>query len=234
MHDVRCHKTRDLIKMDIKLSLVLESKIYRESMAKHLNAERAIEVNQSFSSAIEAIRNINLCQADVLLVDGADENTLQLIQVCKNTPNPKKCIALLCHKESYYKESLADKCVSLGVEGIITNSDSLDDLTACVKTVYSGHLCYPKKVAHLFQNNASRIQNRFSRLSFTRPVLTSRQTIVMQHIANGLSNKEIARTLNIELSTVKNHVHQILERLNVKSRSQAAARFRRPTPSSYS
>lgn len=57
--------------------------------------------------------------------------------------------------------------------------------------------------------------------------LTARQTRVLQLIASGFSNKEIARKLNIQTATVKNHVHQILERLKVKNRCAAASVYRR-------
>jgi hydroxymethylbilane synthase len=57
--------------------------------------------------------------------------------------------------------------------------------------------------------------------------LTSRELEILDLIDQGLSNKEIARRLTIELSTVKNHVHNILEKLNVSRRSEAAAHVRR-------
>ena len=59
-----------------------------------------------------------------------------------------------------------------------------------------------------------------------REQLTTRELGVVAFIADGLSNKEIAARLGIELSTVKNHVHHILEKLRVSKRSQAVARIR--------
>ena len=58
--------------------------------------------------------------------------------------------------------------------------------------------------------------------------LTPRERAIAALVADGLSNKEIAVRLGIELCTVKNHVHHILEKLHVSRRTQAAARFRRP------
>jgi DNA-binding NarL/FixJ family response regulator len=59
------------------------------------------------------------------------------------------------------------------------------------------------------------------------PRLTARERQVVELIDQGLTNKEIARHLGIELSTAKNHVHNILEKLEVRRRSQAAAWVRR-------
>lgn len=213
----------------MKLSLVLESKIYRESISNHLNALHGMSVISSFALAVQATRNIDQCLADVVLIDGNADNVFQLISSIKDT-HPNKKVVLLVFKH----DSLAEKYISMGVEGIVSNNDCLDDLKNCISTVHSGHLCYPNQVADLFQNNATRSQGLVNRMTFKRPILTSRQTIVMQHIAKGLTNKEIARKLNIELSTVKNHVHQILERLQVKNRSQAAAQYRKPTQHLYS
>jgi DNA-binding NarL/FixJ family response regulator len=55
--------------------------------------------------------------------------------------------------------------------------------------------------------------------------LTSREIQILRLISQGLSNKEIARELGISVATVKNHVHSVLEKLGVQSRSQAAARI---------
>lgn len=56
--------------------------------------------------------------------------------------------------------------------------------------------------------------------------LTRRECEILEMIELGLSNKEIARNLNIEVGTVKNYVHNILEKLNVRGRNQAAHRVR--------
>jgi two-component system, NarL family, nitrate/nitrite response regulator NarL len=57
--------------------------------------------------------------------------------------------------------------------------------------------------------------------------LTTRELEVLRLIDEGLSNKEIANALSIELTTVKNHVHHILKKLDVRRRTAAAARARR-------
>jgi DNA-binding NarL/FixJ family response regulator len=58
------------------------------------------------------------------------------------------------------------------------------------------------------------------------PELTQREREILSRLEQGMTNKEIARSLGIELATVKNHVHHVLEKLKVSRRGQAAARAR--------
>jgi len=208
--------------MDIQLSLIIESKIYRESITHYLNSENGISVTHSFNCASQTIRSIDHCDSDIVVIDGSIKDALLLVNTIKDTHIHMNIILLI----NAFDVSFPGKCIALGAEGIVTNSDGLGDLKACIETVHSGHLSYPREMSNLFQGKVSRLARSERLIAGERPVLTRRQSIVMQLIASGLSNKEIARKLNIELSTVKNHVHQILERLQVKSRLEASAQFR--------
>ncbi|WP_158770380.1 response regulator transcription factor [Paraglaciecola sp. L1A13] len=207
--------------MDIELSLIIESRIYREVISSHLNSSKGIKVANTYSSSKQAIRTIDQCFTDIAIIDGSINDVLLLITTIKEVQPLTKIVLIT----SCFGMTLSGEYIALGVEGIITNSDGVDDLKNCIATVHSGHLCYPKEIANLFRSNISSVREIGTQIYDGRPVLTRRQSIVMQLIAIGLSNKEIARRLNIEVSTVKNHVHQILERMHVKSRSEAVARY---------
>jgi DNA-binding NarL/FixJ family response regulator len=85
-------------------------------------------------------------------------------------------------------------------------------------------LCSPQMAATLLRHvTALAAQRRPERL---RAQLTERQSEIVALIADGLTNKEIASRLCIELPTVKNHVHTIFARLDVRRRSEVAARAR--------
>jgi DNA-binding NarL/FixJ family response regulator len=208
--------------MDIQLSLIIECKIYRECITNALNMNGDMSVTHSFSSANQAIRSVDHCESDIILIDGNARDLTHLIDAIHETHPSIKTILLV----NALNSSIFEQYVSLGTEGVVTHSDGLPDLIACILSVHSGHLCYPKEMSRLLKGQLFKPNSQVSREGLERPLLTRRQTIVMELIATGLSNKEIARQLNIELSTVKNHVHQILERLKVKSRLEACARFR--------
>ena len=113
-----------------------------------------------------------------------------------------------------------------GAAAYVTPDGSMEDLASVVQSVERGEvLCSPGMAAGLFRRVAALARER--RLDPIEEKLTARELDVLRLIEEGLSNKEIATALSIELPTVKNHVHRILEKLHVHRRSQAAARARR-------
>ncbi|MDA0167657.1 response regulator transcription factor [Solirubrobacter taibaiensis] len=110
-----------------------------------------------------------------------------------------------------------------GLAGSISAECSLADLHSAIETAARGEaLCSPRAAAVLIQRVASLAGDHARGTTDTQP-LTSRQAEILRLIECGLSNKAIARELCIELATVKNHVHTILEKLHVNRRVEAAA-----------
>jgi two-component system nitrate/nitrite response regulator NarL len=111
----------------------------------------------------------------------------------------------------------------------VTQDASLDDLAGTIRGVLRGELrCPPRIAATLFKRVAALAAPGRPALA---TVLTAREREVLAVLDEGLSNKQIAARLCIEIATVKNHVHHILEKLQVASRSEATAYARRhPQP----
>jgi DNA-binding NarL/FixJ family response regulator len=111
-------------------------------------------------------------------------------------------------------------CAEAGVAGFVPRDGSLEDLVETLKRVVRGEvLCSPRIIGSLFRRVAELAAHPLP------PVgrLTQRELEILGLIDQKLSNKEIARRLTIELSTVKNHVHSILKKLQVRRRADAAA-----------
>jgi two-component system nitrate/nitrite response regulator NarL len=116
-----------------------------------------------------------------------------------------------------------------GVDGFVSRDASLDDLMATVAAVAAGEtLCSPKVAATLLRRVATLAGERHP--AAAHPPLTAREHEIVGLIDQGLSNKEIATRLRIELPTVKNHVHNLLEKLQVHRRGEAAAVVRGAHP----
>ena len=115
-----------------------------------------------------------------------------------------------------------------GVSSYVTREASLDDLVAAVESVGRGELrCSPRAAGSLFRRVARQANGAGPSLASR---LTVREAQIVPLIEQGFSNKEIGCRLGIEVATVKNHIHNLLEKLQVHRRAEAAAKLRHHPP----
>jgi len=111
-----------------------------------------------------------------------------------------------------------------GFAGYVPREAPLDELIEILRGIARGEVRYSRSItAALLHRLAGAASAPTGRMT-----LTPRETEIVRLIDDGLSNREIARRLAIEPATVKNHVHNLLEKLHVSRRGEAAARLRRP------
>ncbi len=119
-------------------------------------------------------------------------------------------------------------CAEAGVACCLTAEASIDDLVAAIGSVARGEApCSPWTAAVLLRRVASLARERRAPVGThvaeaPRPRLTTRELEIVELVDQGLSNKQIAQQLHIELPTVKNHMHRILDKLGVRRRAEAA------------
>jgi DNA-binding NarL/FixJ family response regulator len=106
---------------------------------------------------------------------------------------------------------------------VLSRDASVDDVVRVLQTVAQGWTAWSPKVAEALLNRLASVA-RSNHAPGSR--LTSREREIFALIDRGLSNKEIATELRIELPTVKNHVHNVLSKLNAARRGEAAAMLR--------
>ncbi len=112
-----------------------------------------------------------------------------------------------------------------GICGYLGPESSIHDLIATVRRAAAGEVvCPPRLTALLLNRLADRSTGRVSRAGIH--ALTLREREVVKLLADGLPNKLIARRLRVAVPTVKNHVHSILDKWDVRSRGEAAACYR--------
>jgi DNA-binding NarL/FixJ family response regulator len=133
--------------------------------------------------------------------------------------NPNVRVIVLGSSEDDESDIVA--CAEAGVAGYHMRADSLEDLFDLIDTVAAGKSGYPAQVAAI-------LLRRTSVLTSPQPAvgglaLTAREAQILRMLELGQSNRDIARQLSIAVHTVKNHVHSLLTKLGVSTRTEAAA-----------
>jgi DNA-binding NarL/FixJ family response regulator len=114
-------------------------------------------------------------------------------------------------------------CIEAGAHGCILEETSIDDLKSAIETVLKGELyCTRKTTDLIFAQLAASAEEARVRRRIDPATLTHRELEVLGMVADGFSNKQIAQELHLSLYTVKNHVHNILDKLPANSRHEAA------------
>jgi two-component system, NarL family, nitrate/nitrite response regulator NarL len=112
-------------------------------------------------------------------------------------------------------------CIEAGISGYVPRDGSVEDVVRAVTCALAGEaLCSPRLAASLFSRLASLSSSHAVELPGA--TLTLREREIAELVARGLPNKEIARRLRLGYPTVKNHVHNILQKLNLQRRGEIA------------
>jgi two-component system nitrate/nitrite response regulator NarL len=157
---------------------------------------------------------------DVVLLDVGSPGWLGMPVMLRQVLPDLKVIAIAV--ADVEQEVLA--CAEAGVAGFVSRNGSIQDLVTAVHCAARNELvCSPRIAALLFNRIAASPKGLADRDNGT---LTRREHEIVAFITEGLSNKAIARQLRIQNATVKNHIHSILGKLQVRSRGEVAARMR--------
>jgi DNA-binding NarL/FixJ family response regulator len=194
--------------------------LFRQSLSHVFTVEESyecLELDPENPSLFSVLDEVTL---DVVLVDLnlPEQLAIRVIKhVRDHDPHVKVVVIVssICHSE-------VAECVAAGANGWVHEESSLDDLRSAIDDVRNGKPFYSRElVQSLFQHLTlfADQPHRF-RLGGTRN-LTPREQEVLMLISEGMSNKQIASRLHVSLYTVKNHVHNLLEKLDAQSRYEA-------------
>jgi two-component system nitrate/nitrite response regulator NarL len=209
----------------MRIFIVSSIALYREGLSYLLACRDGIEVVGAAvdeSDAIVTLHCTGIPPPDIVLVDMSAANgasaATSLIQEVPDT----RVFAITVPNS----ECAVVACAELGVAGFVTTDASLDELVRALESVACGDLvCSPATAGALLRRVAALAHERPQDDRFA--LLTGREREIVDLLADGLSNKQIAHRLYIELATVRNHVHNILGKLGVHRRAEAAALIRR-------
>lgn len=198
-----------------RVFIVAESARTRERLEDLLDSRR-IEVVGSASNLENASEALAEEDADVLLVEAPNESVEELLEVLASTGLTKDTAVVVLVDQS--APVWAGQALQAGIRGVLTGDADAQQLARAVEAAASGLVVLdPGEV-------------RAERSSSTRPVtlelsepLTARERQVLQMLAGGLGNKEIASRLKISEHTAKFHVASILGKFGASSRTEAVA-----------
>jgi two-component system nitrate/nitrite response regulator NarL len=214
----------------IRVFVVSDVRLYREGLSDLLGRIARISIVGTAGTTDAGLERVHDLQPDVVLFDlGAGRDLTVASDLLGRAPNAR-VVALAAPDSEEDVIALAEA----GVLGYVTREQSFSDLVKTIESVARGEMVCPPWVATV-------LVRRVQALAADRPQpthrLTPREEEILDLVGQGLSNKEIAARLYIEVTTVKNHVHNILEKLGVSRREEAVARMRanllsgrRPSP----
>ena len=208
----------------IKVLPIIEVRLIANIFVDVLGAEPNIAMVGFATNAQDGLRIIQEQAVDVALVSVGlpDQSALELIRNILDTSPYTKVLAL------GLSENADDvlQYIEAGASGYILKDSSLNDLVKTLQLTRRGEAQVSAKIAGAMMERLSSLARLFSTVEngMTDGVrLTPREQQVLQCIEKGCTNQEIAAQLLVEIGTVKNHVHNILEKLNVSNRDEAAS-----------
>jgi two-component system, NarL family, nitrate/nitrite response regulator NarL len=206
----------------IRTCVVSDVRLYREGIRQLLDGQRQIAVVAALDYDDDVLAEAARLEPTVLLLDVAgEEGATALRRFVEKLPDVHVVALTVSDSEA---EIVA--CAEAGVDGFVSRTSSVGELVATVESAARGEPVCPPKIAAVLLRRVQTLAETDGHADATAR-LTRREREVVDLIAAGLSNKQIASRLSIELSTAKNHVHHILEKLGVQQRSDAVAVARR-------
>lgn len=200
----------------VSLFILSEVRIYREGIASSLERCRQFAVVGTSASTADTIARLTSLRPDVIVLDVSAGHSAEIVRALQDELAPVKIVAF--GVEESEEEILA--YAEAGVAAYVSRDASMTDLVASITSVVRGELiCPPRIAATLFRRIGSLATGRAG--AELPAALTGREREVLACVRENLSNKEIAQRLNIAEATVKNHVHNLLGKLQITRRTQA-------------
>ncbi len=204
----------------IHVLVVVATRLYREGLLRALGATDRLLVTGGAADSAEAVACLRRETPDVVLLDMAIALDRAALEATVEAARPAPVVAL-----GAAREEAVIACAEAGVAGYVDRGASLEACVEVLESAVRGELLVAPWVAGALLRHVGDLAHGDRDSGPAR--LTDRETQIMRLVDEGMSNQQIAHRLGIQIGTVKNHVHNVLEKLHLDRRQEAAAHVRR-------
>jgi two-component system nitrate/nitrite response regulator NarL len=207
-----------------KLFIVSDTRLLCDGLTLALSQLSAMNVLGCSDLSISR-EHLAALDPDVLLLDIGSSGALAACPFFRQTLPQVRIVAIAVADVEQDVIAYAQA----GISGFVPREGTAQDVIAAVQSALRGELVCSPRMTALLLNSIAALSGKKS-TSTEIAMLTEREQEIVSLVGDGLSNKEIARALRIQNATVKNHVHNILGKLRVRRRGEAAAQLRKARP----
>ncbi|HSY54644.1 MAG TPA: response regulator transcription factor [Opitutaceae bacterium] len=197
----------------ITILLAEDHAIVRQGLCSLLNADGHFKMAGEARTGREAVEKAQALRPDVILMDIAMpvlnglEATRQIL-----TANPAaKVIILSAHSDDEYIERM----IAVGAKGFLEKQTSAEILTKAIREVAKGDTFFSPSITKRLRDDKNKPRDRDGLLKANGARLTSRESEVLQLVAEGSANKQVAAELGISIKTVEKHRQNLMDKLNI-------------------
>jgi DNA-binding NarL/FixJ family response regulator len=197
----------------ITVLLAEDHSVVRQGLCALLNADGHFKIIGEARTGREAVEKAKALRPEVILMDIAMPvlNGLEATRQILAANPAAKVIILSAHSDDEYVERMT----AVGAAGFLEKQTSADVLTKAIHVVAKGSKFFSPSVAKRMSNNQGKPRDRDGLLKANSTRLTSRESEVLQLVAEGSANKQVAAHLGISIKTVEKHRQHLMDKLNI-------------------
>jgi DNA-binding NarL/FixJ family response regulator len=206
----------------IRILLIEDNRLLRDGISAMLKKQSDMHVVGTIGNGENILLMISKLNPDIVLLDLGlrSQNSLQVVKLIKEHYQKTKIIVM----DLIPLQADVFEYVKAGVSGFILKDANVSEFIKTIRSVYQGaQVLPPNLTGSLFSQIVEHAINGSKISAIVEAVrMTKRERQVIELIADGSTNKEIAQKLHLSTYTVKSHVHNILEKLSLHTRVQIA------------
>jgi DNA-binding NarL/FixJ family response regulator len=197
----------------ITVMLAEDHAIVRQGLSALLNADGNFKMVGEARNGREAVEMALRLQPNVILMDIAmpELNGLEATRQILTAHPAARIIILSAHSDHEYIE----RTTEAGVAGFLEKQTSAEILTKAIREVAAGKTYFSPSIAKRLPHDPSKPRSRDGTVKVKGAKLTSRETEVLQLVAEGSANKQVAAALGISIKTVEKHRQHVMDKLNI-------------------